>query len=324
MEFLCPTIPPNHTLNDSLGDSLWVFRGFPVHIDIITQSHFMPQAQSISKPATTSGSPPHRQESGIVPVRKPVRSAVFLFLFVLLTFVQGVLTFPVLFLPHKFVYINARLWARMSIGLFCRLLGATVEVRGREHLPKGPYLICSKHQSALETLVMAYTALDVAFVLKRELVWIPIFGWYMYRLRMPAIDRSAGTSALRRMLAQARREAERGRPILIFPEGTRTPPGKRGVWHGGAAMLAQALNLPIVPVALNSGVAWPKGDWVKSSGRIIFEFLPPLKGASDGSPLPSVKSRELLNQLADVIEPASRRLEEEAGFSAQHIPQTTA
>ena len=163
-----------------------------------------------------------------------------------------------------------------------------------------PVIIASKHQSAWDTIVYFVLFDDPAYVLKRELLAIPIIGWYLRRTGMIAIDRKGGAGALRRMVAEARAAADAKRPIVIFPEGTRTAPGAKRAYHPGVAALYGKLGLPVVPVALNSGLFWPRRGFVKRPGRIVLEFLPPIA--------PGMELEVFATALNEAIETASTEL----------------
>jgi 1-acyl-sn-glycerol-3-phosphate acyltransferase len=152
-----------------------------------------------------------------------------------------------------------------------------MEIRGREHIPVGPVLIASKHQSAWETIIYHLVLDDPVMVIKRELFWIPLYGWYALKWRMIGIYRKGRARALKKMVAAARAEVGRGRPIVIFPQGTRTQVGERLPYQPGIAALYRALAIPVVPVAVNSGLYWPRRGFTKRSGTIILEFLPPIE-----------------------------------------------
>ena len=141
----------------------------------------------------------------------------------------------------------------------------------------GPAILAAKHQSAWDTIVF-YRVLDAdpVYVLKRELTWIPILGWYLRRVGMVAVDRKGGAAALRRMTATAHAALAEGRRIVIFPEGTRTAPGARRPYHPGVAALYAATDVPVVPVALDSGRYWPRRGFLKRPGTITLRILPPL------------------------------------------------
>ena len=180
------------------------------------------------------------------------------------------------------------------------LLGLHYEVRGREHLPNGPYLVAAKHQSAWETLKLHLLLSDPAVVLKRELIKIPIWGWFAIKAEMIPVDRAARGRAMASLLDGARRVAEHGRPIVIFPQGTRTAPGARHPYRIGVGMLYEQLKVPMVPMALNSGVYWPRRSFRKRSGTIIVEFLPAIA--------PGLDRHQAMRELEARLEAATDRL----------------
>jgi 1-acyl-sn-glycerol-3-phosphate acyltransferase len=183
------------------------------------------------------------------------------------------------------------LWLRVG-------LGTTYEIRGT--LPDRPVLVASKHQSAWETFCYCLFFDNPCYVLKQELTWIPIFGWYLKKQRMIAIDRAGGAKALKGMLAQARDRLAEGRPLIIFPEGTRVPPGESRPYHPGVAALYTSLRVPCVPVALNSGRVWPKPILGKRPGHIVVEALPEIP--------PGLDRKAFFARLSADIQGASDRL----------------
>src|SRR5207248_6656724 len=178
--------------------------------------------------------------------------------------------------PRRWVMRFGRFWARCVLALLRAIVGLDGEIRGLEHLPPGAAIIAMKHQSAWDTLILPVVLGDPAVVLKRELLLVPFYGWYAGRAGSIAIDRRAGAGTLRRMLAKARPVAAAGRPIVIFPEGTRVAPGERRAYQPGVAALYQALALPLVPAAVKSALHWGRRSFVKRRGRIILEFLEPI------------------------------------------------
>jgi len=156
------------------------------------------------------------------------------------------------------------------------ICGLRHEIRGLANLPPGPCMIAAKHQSAWDTLIFPLLVNGPGYIYKRELRRIPLFGWYLTRAGCIPIDRAGGPKALRRMIEHARRSLAQGRTIIIFPEGTRLAPGQRGAYHPGVAALYGQLSVPVVPVAVNSGVYWGRRAFHKQPGRIILEFLPPI------------------------------------------------
>lgn len=163
-------------------------------------------------------------------------------------------------------------WSRAMIWLARTVLGIDYRVIGMENLPRSPAVILSKHQSAWETLAFQQIFPPHVLVLKRELLWIPFFGWGLALTSPIAIDRSSGVRALRRMVEQGRKRLAQGFWIAIFPEGTRVHPGRRGKYHLGGAWLAVNCEAPVVPVAHNAGLLWGRGAFLKHPGTITVEI----------------------------------------------------
>lgn len=235
-----------------------------------------------------------------------VRSALFQLCFHLWLLFIGIALLPAFLLSPRALYAGGRIWVDGILFLLRVLCGLTWEVRGRQHLPPhGGFLIASKHQSAWDTLIFPLLVREPAYVLKRELLLLPFFGWFMWRLRMVAVNRKGGAGAMRRMLAAARRiVGQERRPLVIYPEGTRTAPGRHRPYQPGVAALYGELGVPVVPVALNSGLFWPRQSFLRRPGRIVLEFLEPIP--------PGLPRREFLAELERRIEPASARLLAEA------------
>jgi len=210
-----------------------------------------------------------------------LRSLAFNVAFMTWTTVFATLCLPALLLPRAATFWVSRFWARGALALLSALVGLRHEVRGREHIPDGPAIFAVKHQSAWETIAFALLIPRFAGVYKRELLWIPIYGWYMWRAAMIPIDRSAGAGALRKMLRKARAAAADGRPIVVMPEGTRVAPGTQRPYHSGVAALYLDLGLPVVPVALNSGYFWARRAFIKRPGTIVFQYLEPIPPGLD-------------------------------------------
>ena len=228
------------------------------------------------------------------------RSLLFNMLFFAWTAVMFVLSLPALLLPAGAVWWLARIWVQGVVLLLRLVVGLSHEVRGRGHRPAGAALFAAKHQSAWDTLIFALLLDRPAIVLKQELLNVPLFGWYMRKCRMIPVDRKGRAKALKQMSSAARDRAAAGRPILIFPEGTRVAPGQHRGYQPGVAALYGALDLPVVPVALNSGLFWGRRSFHKRPGRIVVEFLPPIP--------PGLDRREFMARLEAAIEGASGRL----------------
>jgi len=225
-----------------------------------------------------------------------LRSALFLLWFLLITIILSLIFLPVLVLPRGATVWLARFWSRLTFWGLKAFTGIGFAVRGIP--PKGPMLVASKHMSMWDTMAL-YLVLDQpAIVLKRELLRIPFYGWYVWKATAIAIDRAAGASALRKMSAAARQVLDQGRPILIFPEGTRQKPGAPPDYKPGVAGLYALSGVTCVPVALNSGVYWT--GFLKRPGTIVLEFLEPIA--------PGLKRDAFMGLLETRIETATNRL----------------
>jgi 1-acyl-sn-glycerol-3-phosphate acyltransferase len=225
-----------------------------------------------------------------------LRSALFLLWFLAVTTILSLIFLPVLILPRAATVWLARIWSRATFWGLKIFAGIDWEIRGTA--PRGPVLVAAKHMSMWDTLAL-YLALNApAIVLKRELLRIPFYGWFLWKVTAIPIDRAAGASALRKMADAARDVLREGRPILIFPEGTRKKPGEAPDYKPGVAGLYGLLDVPCVPVALNSGVYWT--GFFKRPGTIVLEFLEPIA--------PGLKRRDFMALLERRIETATAAL----------------
>ncbi|MGE4372351.1 MAG: lysophospholipid acyltransferase family protein [Xanthobacter sp.] len=231
-----------------------------------------------------------------------LRSLLFQIAFYLATLFYMLLFLPLLpFLSrHALHRSGVRLWLNTTAFLLRMLCGVREDISGLENMPEGPLLIAAKHQSAWETIALLKLFRDPAFILKRELMQIPIFGWYLKKMGMIPVDRSAGPSALRDMAKRARAAAEEGRQILIFPEGTRRAPGASPDYKPGAAYLYAILKAPCLPIALNSGLYWPRRALRRRPGTIRVDVLPVIP--------PGLTRTAFSTRLEHDIESASNRL----------------
>ncbi|MGQ0752511.1 MAG: lysophospholipid acyltransferase family protein [Betaproteobacteria bacterium] len=187
--------------------------------------------------------------------------------------VVALLTFP---LPALTRYRVITLWSRIMVAAATFICGVRYRVLGAENIPGSPCVFLSKHQSAWETLALQVILPPHVWVLKRELLRIPFFGWGLAMLSPIAIERSAGLRALRQSLEQGRARIEQGFSIVIFPEGTRVPPGARGTYHPGGAWLAVKLAVAAVPIAHNAGELWPRNAFLKHPGLVTVSIGPAL------------------------------------------------
>jgi 1-acyl-sn-glycerol-3-phosphate acyltransferase len=205
-----------------------------------------------------------------------LRSSLFALALILITppyAVMALATFP---LPRMMRYRIISGWSRAVVFLAKVVLGIDWKVEGRDNLPSRPAVILSKHQSAWETLAFQAIFPPQVHVLKRELLWIPFFGWGLALMSPIAIDRSRGFAALRNIARRGRERLEQGFWIVVFPEGTRVAPGERRDYQLGGAWLAAASGAPIVPVAHNAGLVWPRNAFLKRPGTVTVRIGPPI------------------------------------------------
>lgn len=206
-----------------------------------------------------------------------MRSALFTASFYALTALCCILYLPLLLVPRTLMLRFVRLWLRGVAWLERHVLGLHYRVEGLENLPAGACIVAAKHQSAWETLKLHLLLRDPAVVLKRELLMLPLFGWYLTKAGNIPVDRKAGANALRGMLKAAESAVAAGRPVALFPQGTRLAPGARAPYQrAGTAALYDRLGVPLIPMALNSGLYWPTGGKSKRSGTITVRFLAPI------------------------------------------------
>lgn len=201
-----------------------------------------------------------------------LRSALFLLWFAVSSAVLAITFLPILLLPRRFNVWLAQTWARTLFWGLKVFAGIDYRVIGTP--PKGAVLVAAKHMSMWDTLALGVLLDQPGIVLKRELLYIPFYGWYLWRAAAIPIDRGGGGDALRRMVRDARQTLVENRSILIFPEGTRQKPGAAPDYKPGVAGLYAMLHVPCVPVALNSGVYWQ--GFIKKPGTIVLEFLEPI------------------------------------------------
>jgi 1-acyl-sn-glycerol-3-phosphate acyltransferase len=228
------------------------------------------------------------------------RSLIFNALFYINITIRMIVALPTILLPYSFLHGVLRRYASSTLWFLRVVCGTKVEWRGREKLPAGPCIVACKHQSLWETFALFMLLPDPTYVLKRELMWLPLFGWLATKARMIPIDRGSHTKALASMTAAARREAARGRQIVIFPEGTRRPPGAKPRYLPGVAFLYAELGLPCIPIALNSGLFWPRRSLRRHPGTVLVEVLDPIP--------PGLEKREFLMRLQNATEQSTARL----------------
>ncbi|HYG85703.1 MAG TPA: 1-acyl-sn-glycerol-3-phosphate acyltransferase [Azospirillum sp.] len=235
-----------------------------------------------------------------------LRSLLFNVAFFVWTALMCVGLLWMLLLPRDQMMAVVRWYLRTIAWLERTILDLRYEVRGLENLPaKGSYILAAKHQSAWETMKLHAILGDPAIVLKRELTWIPTWGWYAKKARMIAVDRGARGRAITSLIENSKPVRDEGRPIVIFPQGTRVAPGTYRNYRVGVGMLYEQLGLPIVPMALNAGLYWPRRSFIKRPGTIVVEILPPI--------LPGLPRPVAMQELEDRLEAATDRLVVAAG-----------
>ncbi len=233
-----------------------------------------------------------------------LRSLVFNVLFYVVFIFLMILAIPTLALPLPALMTVAGWWASASIFLMRVVCNIRVEFRGVEKIPRGPLIVASKHQSMWETFALLQFFERPIFILKRELTWIPVFGQFLIKANMIAIDRSAGARALIKMSRRAAEAVRGGRQLVIFPEGTRTAPGAPPRYKSGVAQIYVECGVPCLPVALNSGLFWPRRTFMRYPGTLVVEFLDPLP--------PGLSRDEFLGRARSAIEESTHRIVEEA------------
>jgi len=229
-----------------------------------------------------------------------VRSLVFNALFYVNTALWLIAALPTFFMPYRAIIEVAKAWGRFNRALTRMVAGIDYEIRGAEKIPRGPVIVAAKHQSAWETFALLSLFDNPTFIIKRELQWVPIFGWFTIKGRMVPVQRGAGSQTLTNMIERARIELSRGRQLVIFPEGTRRAPGAEPRYKYGVAQLYAAEGVPCIPIALNSGLFWPRRSLRRNPGTILVEVLDPI--------LPGLDKDVFLERLKNEIETATARL----------------
>lgn len=233
-----------------------------------------------------------------------VRSAVFNIVFYVNVLVLMIGGLPSIFMGRRAAMGMAKLWACTSLWFLDKICGLRVEFRGLELVPKDGVIIAAKHQSILETFALIIHIPDFAYVFKRELNWIPLFGWYLMAVDQIAIDRSAGSTALTQVTNGIARFLKERRAIFIFPEGTRRAVGAPPRYKHGVSHAYSTLGARVVPVALNTGIFWPRRSFLRKPGTAVIEFLPVIE--------PGLTIEDFARRLQDTIETNTNALVDEA------------
>jgi 1-acyl-sn-glycerol-3-phosphate acyltransferase len=216
------------------------------------------------------------------------------------TILMGVLSLPFIFLPSKFIRFPAKIWIKGLFIFLKYICKVTHEIRGLHNLSDEPVIIVSKHQSAFETFALYYYLKRSFFIHKKQLFYIPIFGQYLMKHSMVAIDRAGKASAMRKMISDVKKKLDGGSTIIIFPEGTRKKPGEKPDYKTGYIGIYNASKRKLQPVALNSGLFWKKGLKIIKKGHIVIEFLPQIEIGLD--------KKEVLEKVEYSIESATNKL----------------
>lgn len=229
-----------------------------------------------------------------------LRSLLFNIAFYVNLVVWLIAIIPTFVLPRKALLRAAQGWGHSNLWLLRTIAGTRVEFRGLEKIPPGGLVVAAKHQSFLDTFALVTLFDDPTFILKRELTFIPFFGWYLVKARMVPIDRRSGSAALTEMNERAREAVKEGRQILIFPEGTRRAAGAAPAYKYGVAHLYANLGVPCLPVALNAGLYWPRRRFIRRPGTIVIEVLDPIE--------PGMPRDRFFKELQERIETACDQL----------------
>jgi 1-acyl-sn-glycerol-3-phosphate acyltransferase len=244
-----------------------------------------------------------------------LRSLAFQILFYANLVAQLILYLPVFFvLPEAGRWWIIKTWARSSLWLLRVVAGTRSVITGQDRIPAGPAIVASKHQSFWEVFALMPELSKPTFILKRELMRVPLFGWYAKAIGMIPVDRSRRGATLPKLLEESRKAVANGRQIVIFPEGTRTAPGAAPNYRPGIHFLAAELKLPVVPVALNSGLFWPRQAFRREPGTIRAEFLPPIE--------PGTPRDELIGNLRGAIEARSLDFVRDAYRERSDLPMS--
>ncbi|TBW33964.1 1-acyl-sn-glycerol-3-phosphate acyltransferase [Siculibacillus lacustris] len=233
-----------------------------------------------------------------------LRSLAFNAFFYLHTIAWLIGMLPTLLMSKAVTLACVKQWARINRWSLGAIAGVRVEIRGLENVPTTGAIIASKHQSTFETVALLDLFRDPTYVLKRELLRIPLFGRYAQMAEQIAVDRTAGRAALTEMAARAKAEATKGRQIIIYPEGTRRPAGAPPAYKHGVAHLYRELGVPMVPVALNAGLFWGRHQFLRHPGTLVLEFLPAIP--------PGLPMKVAFAAMCAAIETGSDRLIREA------------
>lgn len=229
-----------------------------------------------------------------------IRSAFFKIFFFSWTALVCVLCLPILIFPTNIVAITGKIWAIgviKALDLICKIV---IKIEGIENIPSTPFIIASKHQSDLETILFHFIINKPVYILKAELIKIPLFGWYLTRMGMIFIDRQSKSKALREIINKSEQVLIKSRPIIIFPEGTRVGLSQQVKYQVGIVALYNQLPYPVIPVALNTGLFWPKSNFIRRPGICTIKILPRIE--------PGLDKEQFLSYLQKQIQSSTDKL----------------
>ncbi len=229
-----------------------------------------------------------------------LKSIIFYISLTIWTLFMGIICLPFLLLPCKLLRFPIRIWIRIIFIFLEKICNIHHKIEGMENIPNTSVLVTSKHQSAFETFALYYYLNDCFFVHKKELFYIPIFGQYLLKTNMVAIDRSGGTKTMRKMLDKIKLKLKSGQSVIIFPEGTRKSPGSKPDYKTGFIGIYNHTKKKILPIALNSGLCWPKNSWILKNGLITIKILPLINE--------NYEKKVILKKVQDSIETTSKEL----------------
>lgn len=229
-----------------------------------------------------------------------VRSFIYQVLFHLWTSFIAIFGLPALILPRQVVWAMSPFWGGVSFAILRWTTGLGYRLEGTENIASSPVIYASKHQSAWDTMIYPHILKNPVVVVKKELQSVPFYGWFIKKYGSIGIDRGGGAKALRAMIEEAREAIDAGRPIVVFPEGTRTAPGEHVKYQSGVAALYRELGVPVVPVALNSGLFWRRRSFIRKPGTIVLRLLPPIP--------PGLERKAFMARLESDIENAQAEL----------------
>lgn len=242
-----------------------------------------------------------------------LRSLLFNVLFYLNLIIQMIGWSPLFFLmPRKKAWFVPKFWVWTSLWLQEKIVRTRIDIGGSENLPDGPFILAPKHQSLWDAIAFLPYVHDPLYILKRELIWIPLFGFYILKMRLIPVNRGSRSKALRKVVIDTRREMAQNRQLIIYPEGTRRPPGAEPAYKYGIAELYSRLNLPVVPVAHNAGLFWPRRKFLRYPGTLKARFLPAIE--------PGLDRDAFMSRLITETETACDRLLVDAAREPGHPP----